>query len=136
MEIPGHAFVVSGGGSGLGAACVRMLAGAGGRVIIADINEASGAGLAAELGAGVRFTRTDVTDEVTVQSAVRAAVEHFGGLHGSIQCAGIAVAEKVLGKNGPHSLASFAKVINVNLIGTFNVNRLAAATMAENTSTA
>jgi NAD(P)-dependent dehydrogenase (short-subunit alcohol dehydrogenase family) len=124
--------MVSGGGSGLGAACARMLVGAGARVLIADINEESGARLAGKLGANAHFARTDVTDEASVQAAVRVALQHFGGLHGSIQCAGIAVAEKLLGKSGPHSLASFARVINVNLIGTFNVNRLAAAAMVEN----
>jgi NAD(P)-dependent dehydrogenase (short-subunit alcohol dehydrogenase family) len=135
MEIKGRSFLVSGGGSGLGAACARMLAGAEANVIIADINVESGDSLAAELGARVHFVRTDVTDEASVQGAVRAAVKHFGGLHGSIQCAGIAVAEKLLGKTGSHGLASFTKVINVNLIGTFNVARLAAAAMVDNPPT-
>jgi NAD(P)-dependent dehydrogenase (short-subunit alcohol dehydrogenase family) len=136
MEIRGHTFLVTGGSSGLGAACVRMLVGAGARVIIADVNNETGESLAGELGANARFLRTDVTDESSVQGAVRAAVQDFGGLHGSIQCAGIAVAEKLLGKSGPHSLVSFTKVINVNLIGTFNVNRLAAAAMVDNAPTA
>ena len=130
MKIPDHTFLVSGGGSGLGAACVRMLAAGGGNVVIADLNRETGEKLAAELGSKVRFVQADVTSESDVQNAVNTAVNVFGGLHGAIACAGIAVAEKVLGKSGPHSLASFSKVIQVNLIGTFNVIRLASAAMA------
>jgi len=130
MKIPDHTFLVSGGGSGLGAACVRMLAAGGGNVVIADLNRETGEKLAAELGSKVRFVQADVTSESDVQNAVNTSVNVFGGLHGAIACAGIAVAEKVLGKSGPHSLASFSKVIQVNLIGTFNVIRLASAAMA------
>jgi NAD(P)-dependent dehydrogenase (short-subunit alcohol dehydrogenase family) len=132
MKIHNHTFLVSGGSSGLGAACVRMLAQNGGRVVIADLNQEQGQRLAAEFGPSVRFAATDVTDEASVQNAVQAALEAFGSLHGSIQCAGIALAERVLGKSGPHPLASFTKVIQVNLVGTFNVARLAAAAMAQN----
>jgi len=132
MEIKNHTFLVSGGSSGLGAACVRMLAGAGANVLIADLNKEEGERLAGELKESVRFVATDVTDEASVQNAVTFAVQTFGNLDGSIQCAGIALAEKVLGKAGPHPLASFAKVIQINLIGTFNVNRLAAAAMVQN----
>jgi NAD(P)-dependent dehydrogenase (short-subunit alcohol dehydrogenase family) len=132
MQISGSTALVSGGSSGLGGACVRWLALAGANVVIADLNQEGGAKLAAEVGARVRFVRTDVTEETSVNNAVDTAVKVFGGLHVSIQCAGIAVAEKVLGKNGPHSLASFSKVIAVNLIGTFNVLRLAAAAMTKN----
>jgi NAD(P)-dependent dehydrogenase (short-subunit alcohol dehydrogenase family) len=130
MQITGHTFLVSGGSSGLGAACVRTLAAAGGNVIVADLNRAKGEALAAELGERVRFAEADVTDEGSIQRAVQAAEQHFGGLHGSIQCAGIAIAERVLGKSGPHNLAAFAKVIQVNLVGTFNVIRLAAEAMS------
>jgi NAD(P)-dependent dehydrogenase (short-subunit alcohol dehydrogenase family) len=130
MQIQGHAFVVSGGASGLGAACVRMLAEAGGSAVIADLNREAGEKLAADLGGRARFVPTDVTDEASVQAAVTAAVEGFGGLHGAINCAGIGLAERVLGKTGPHDLAAFSRVIRVNLIGTFNVIRLAAAAMA------
>jgi NAD(P)-dependent dehydrogenase (short-subunit alcohol dehydrogenase family) len=126
MQIPNHTFLVSGGSSGLGAACVRMLAGAGGNVVIADLGRDKGEALATELAPRVRFAAADVTDETAVQSAVRVAEQAFGGLHGSVQCAGIAIAERVLGKSGPHPLAAFAKVITVNLVGTFNVARLAA----------
>src|SRR5262245_4741660 len=135
MHIGGHTFLVSGGASGLGAACVRMLAGAGGNVVIADVNREAGERLAADLGSRVRFVHTDVTDETSVQSAVTAATQAFGALHGSIQCAGIAIAERVLGKNAPHPLAAFAKVIQINLVGTFNVIRLAAAAMSQNQPT-
>src|SRR5262245_53681480 len=116
MNISNSTFLVSGGASGLGGACVSMLAKAGGNVVIADVNEEKGKALAAELGAKVRFARTDVTDEACVQSAVKLACEQFSGLHGSIQCAGIAIAEKVLGKGGPHPFAAFGKVININLL--------------------
>jgi NAD(P)-dependent dehydrogenase (short-subunit alcohol dehydrogenase family) len=109
---------------------------AGGNAIIADINSDLGEGLAAELGGQARFARTNVTEAESVQGAVQAAVEQFGGLHGAINCAGIAIAAKVLGKEGPHELDWFARVINVNLVGTFNVIRLAAAVMAEGEASA
>jgi NAD(P)-dependent dehydrogenase (short-subunit alcohol dehydrogenase family) len=132
MQVSGRTFLISGGASGLGAACARTLAGAGGNVVMADLNRDAGERLTAELGPRARFQPTDVTDEAGVRAAVEAAVRHFGALHGSIQCAGIAVIERILGKSGPHQLASFAKVIGVNLIGTFNVLRLAAEAMARN----
>ncbi len=136
MQVQGNTFLVSGGSSGLGAACVRTLVGAGGKVLIADLNQAAGTALAAELGERARFVQTDVTDEASAQKAVQAAVDTFGGLQGAVLCAGIGLADRVLGKSGPHSLASFAKVINVNLIGTFNVLRLAATVMAKGTPNA
>jgi NAD(P)-dependent dehydrogenase (short-subunit alcohol dehydrogenase family) len=136
MQVADHTFLVSGGSSGLGAACVRTLASAGGRVLIADVNQAGGESLAGELGGRARFVRTDVTDEVSVQNAVATALSAFGGLHGAVLCAGIGLAERLLGKTGPHSLAAFTKVINVNLIGTFNVIRLAAAAMSQGAPTA
>jgi NAD(P)-dependent dehydrogenase (short-subunit alcohol dehydrogenase family) len=130
MQIAGRTFLVSGGSSGLGAACVRMLAGAGGNVVIADLNQAAGESLAKELGNRVHFARADVTQETDVQNAVATAGSRFGGLHGAISCAGLGLAEKVLSKSGPHPLASFTKVIHVNLIGTFNLIRLASAAIA------
>jgi NAD(P)-dependent dehydrogenase (short-subunit alcohol dehydrogenase family) len=132
MQIQNNTFLVTGGSSGLGAACVRLFAAAGGRVVIADLNQQAGTALAAELGAGARFVTTDVTDEAAVQNAVQTAVRDFGGLQGTIGCAGIGLAERILGKNLPHDLAAFTRVIRVNLIGTFNVLRLAAAAMAQN----
>jgi len=132
MQIKGTVAFVSGGSSGLGGACVRHLARAGASVVIADLNQEAGDKLVTELKPHVRFAKTDVTDEASVRTAVDTAVREFGSLHLSIQCAGIALAERVLGKSGPHSLSSFSKVIAVNLIGTFNVLRLAAEAMARN----
>jgi NAD(P)-dependent dehydrogenase (short-subunit alcohol dehydrogenase family) len=128
MEIKGNTFLVSGGASGLGGATSTLLARSGANVVIADINQEKGEALARELGA--RFAACNVTDEASVQAAVAAAVSGFGALHGAINCAGIGTAEKTVGKEGPHSLAGFKRVIEVNLIGTFNVIRLAAAQMA------
>lgn len=135
MELKDKGVLVTGGASGLGAACVRLLAEGGAKVTIADLNSEVGEKLAADLqgsGASVFFAQTNVTNEESVQAAVRTAVERCGGVHILINCAGIGVAERVLGRNGIHSLDNFHKVINVNLIGTFNAIRLAAAAMAEN----
>src|ERR1700704_2343943 len=107
MEVKDHTFLVSGGSSGLGAACARMVVAGGGSVVIADLNREHGDRLAGELGGRARFAACDVTDEVSVTKAVDTAVQAFGALHGSIQCAGIVLAEKVLGKSAPHSLATF-----------------------------
>jgi NAD(P)-dependent dehydrogenase (short-subunit alcohol dehydrogenase family) len=116
----------------LGAASARLLAEAGARVVIADINAEAGEATAAEIGAAqARFVKTDVADEESVKSAVNAALVTFGGLHGAVSCAGIGTAEKVIGKSGPHALASFTRTLQVNLVGTFNVIRLSAAAMAE-----
>jgi NAD(P)-dependent dehydrogenase (short-subunit alcohol dehydrogenase family) len=127
MEIRGRTFLVAGGGSGLGAATAERLAAGGANVVVADIERG-------EVGDDFRFVETDVADEESVQAAVDAALE-FGGLYGALNCAGVAAAEKVLGKDGPHSLDSFAKAVQVNLVGTFNVVRLAAAAMQENEPT-
>jgi NAD(P)-dependent dehydrogenase (short-subunit alcohol dehydrogenase family) len=132
MRIEGKAFLVSGGASGLGRAAAEELARAGGRVVIADLNEAAGAATAAAIGASARFVRADATSEADVQRAVAVAVEAFSALHGVVNTAGIGTAAKVLGKNGPHSLELFVKTIQVNLVGTFNVMRLAAQAMAKN----
>lgn len=123
MEIPGRTFLVTGGGSGLGLATARVLAGAGASVVAADLR--------GEPAAGIRFVETDVTDEESVGGAVEAALES-GQLHGVVNCAGVAIAGKAVGRDGPHSLDSFTKVIQVNLVGTFNVIRLAAAAMVGN----
>ncbi|MGB6522711.1 MAG: SDR family NAD(P)-dependent oxidoreductase [Candidatus Cybelea sp.] len=130
MQLQGRTFLVSGGSSGLGAACVTEFAGAGANVVIGDISE-RGEELARELGGNVRFVRTDVTDSNQVGNAVDTAAREFGGLHGAICCAGIATAERVIGREGPLPLERFTKVITVNLIGTFNVIRLAGAKMIE-----
>jgi len=132
MEIQNKTFLVSGGASGLGAATVRLLVESGAKAIIADVNPETGAAMAQELGQQTRFVKTDVTDEASVQQAVNRAVEVFGNLAGVVNCAGIAIARRTLGKSGPHDMESFIKVIQVNLGGTFNVIRLAAAVMAQN----
>lgn len=112
----------------MGAACARELHGAGANVVLLDIGE-HGAAIASELGSKARFVKTDVTDEAQVQAAVGVAVKDFGAVHGAINCAGVATAERAVGREGPQPLAHFAKVISINLIGTFNVVRLAAAEM-------
>lgn len=132
MQIQDHTFLVTGGSSGLGAACVRWLAGSGASVLIADVNVVAGESLAVELGEQTRFVRTDVTDEGSVATAVTTAIHTFENLHGVINCAGVATAAKLLSSRGTHSLAAFNQVIQVNLVGTFNVIRLAAEAMAQN----
>jgi NAD(P)-dependent dehydrogenase (short-subunit alcohol dehydrogenase family) len=133
MQIEGSTFVVTGGASGLGAGSARMLAAAGANVVIGDLDEARGNALAAELGDRARFARTDVVDEASAKAIVGLAVATFGGLQGLVNCAGIVHGEKLVGKDGPHSLAGFRRAIDINLIGTFNVLRLAAAAMAKGT---
>ena len=123
MDIAGRTFLVTGGGSGLGLATSRMLAGAGANVVAADLR--------GESEPRMRFVETDVTAEESVEAAVGAALES-GQLHGVVNCAGVAIAERGVGRDGPHSLGSFTRVIGVNLIGTFNVVRLAAAAMVGN----
>ncbi len=136
MNFTNTTALVTGGASGLGEATVRMLAGQGANVIIADLNQERGYALADELGKQVRFCLTNVTDESDVQAAINRAVDTFGGLHINVNCAGVAEARKTLGKvdgvYGAHSLAAFQKVIAVNLIGTFNAIRLSALTMERN----
>src|SRR6476646_10061063 len=132
MELRGSAFVVTGGASGLGAASARMIVEGGGCVVIADLKQEDGRALANELGAAAEFIRTDVTDEASGKSAVSAAIDSFGAVQGLVNCAGIVHGEKVVGKEGPHTLAGFARAVSINLIGTFNLLRLAADAMAKN----
>lgn len=129
MLIANHVFVVTGGGSGLGAATARMLIDRGGRVVLADVNEAAGAAMADALGPNARFVATDVTNEESVTQMIGVATQ-MGMLRGVINCAGVAPAEKVVGREAPHRLDSFARTVNINLIGTFNVVRLCAAVMS------
>jgi NAD(P)-dependent dehydrogenase (short-subunit alcohol dehydrogenase family) len=130
MNIQGSSFIVTGGASGLGAATARRLAGAGGKVVLADLNDKAGPALAGELGAAARYERVDVTSEDDCKRAVAAAVGAFGALHGVVNCAGIGTPGKMLGKDGVLPLAAFRKVIDVNLVGTFNMLRLGAEAMS------
>jgi len=131
MQLEGSTFIVTGGASGLGEASIRTLHDGGANVVIADVQAERGEALARELGARARFAKTDVTSEADGQAAVALALSAFGGLQGLVNCAGIAIGEKTVGKEGPHRLDTFARVININLIGTFNMIRLAADAMAK-----
>jgi NAD(P)-dependent dehydrogenase (short-subunit alcohol dehydrogenase family) len=131
MRIDGSGALVVGGASGLGEASARLLHAGGAEVVIADLNEERGSALAGELGERAQFVRADVTDPDQVQEAVAAAAALPGGLRISVCCAGIGWAERVAGRRGPHALEPFETVIRVNLIGTFNVLRLAAAAILE-----
>lgn len=131
MKFAGNTFIVTGGASGLGEATVRALHGAGAHVVIADLNAEQGERLAAALGERAAFARTNVADEVDAQAAVDLAGSRFGGLQGLVNCAGIGNAGKVLGKEGPQPLADFARSVQINLIGTFNMIRLAAEAMSK-----
>ena len=132
MRIEGKTFITTGGASGLGRAAAEAVLAAGGHVVLLDVNAETGAAAEAALGAKARFVKADVTNEAEVQAAVQTAVTTFGGLHGVVNAAGICPAAKVLGKNGPHALDLFERTIRVNIGGTFNVIRLAAAVMATN----
>jgi NAD(P)-dependent dehydrogenase (short-subunit alcohol dehydrogenase family) len=132
MEIKNKVFIVTGGASGLGLATATMIVENKGYALIADVNTEGGEKAEKTLGKRAKFVRTDVTDEESVQAAIDTAVEKFGGLHGAINCAGIGPAERILGRNGIHSLASFSKVISINLIGSFNVIRLVSAVLQNN----
>jgi 3-hydroxyacyl-CoA dehydrogenase / 3-hydroxy-2-methylbutyryl-CoA dehydrogenase len=132
MRVERASVLVAGGASGLGEATARALAGAGAKVTIADLNAEKGEALAAELGAGASFVEADVCDEAAVAAAVERAAGNGGGLRISVCCAGIGWAERVAHKRGPHNLEFFSNVVKVNLIGSFNVLRLAAAAMSEN----
>ncbi|MFW7341166.1 3-hydroxyacyl-CoA dehydrogenase [Pollutimonas sp. H1-120] len=130
MEIKSKVFIVTGGASGLGAGTARMLVAEGAKVILADVQDEAGEKLAQELGQS--YVHCDVTREADGQAAVAAALK-AGALFGLINCAGVAPASRTVGKNGPHALDLFQKVVMINLVGTFNMSRLAAAAMSENT---
>lgn len=132
MDIKNSVAVVTGGASGLGEAVVRSFAAQGAKVAAFDLAEEAGAKLAGELGDQVIFIKTNVVDEESVQNAINMVEEKFGGIHTVVNCAGIVIAQKVLGKKGPRPLENFHKVIQVNLVGTFNVIRLAVEKMAKN----
>jgi 3-hydroxyacyl-CoA dehydrogenase/3-hydroxy-2-methylbutyryl-CoA dehydrogenase len=132
-SLPHKVALVTGGASGLGLATVRLLASKGARVAIFDLNREQADLIATELGANVRAYTVNVSDEVSVKTAIDQVVQDFGGLHIAVNCAGIGSASRTVGKNGAHSLELFTKVITINLIGTFNVTRLAAEAMQHNT---
>ena len=125
MEIKNKTFLITGGASGLGYATAKMIIENGGNAVLLDVNAETGEKAENELGKNTKFVKADVTSEEQVQNAVDAAVNHFGGINGVANCAGIGPAMRVVGKNGPHGLDFFTKIININLIGTFNVLRLA-----------
>ncbi len=131
MELANSVFLVTGGASGLGEATVRRIVAQGGRAVIADVQDEAAARLTEELGEAVRSVHCDVTDEAQARAAVTLAQEAFGGLHGLVNCAGVATPEKVLGREGPHDLGRFARIVHINLVGTFNMIRLAAEAMAQ-----
>ncbi|WP_395446145.1 3-hydroxyacyl-CoA dehydrogenase (plasmid) [Aminobacter sp. UC22_36] len=131
MQIKDKVFLVTGAGSGLGAAVARMLGDEGASVLAIDMNAAAGEKTAAELAGKARFYRADVTSEADGLAAVKYAEVVFGGIHGLVNCAGIAPGERVIGKDAPHGLDSFARTVGVNLVGTFNMLRLAASVMVK-----
>jgi NAD(P)-dependent dehydrogenase (short-subunit alcohol dehydrogenase family) len=130
MQIKDHLFLVTGAGSGLGEAVARRLATAGAFVVIADVQAQAGAGIDDNIGSRARFAPTDVTNAEQGAAAVKLALDEFGHLHGLINCAGVAPSEKVSGRNGPHRLETFARTVQINLVGTFNMIRLAAEAIA------
>ena len=132
MQVADHTYLVTGGGSGLGAGTARRLAAANANVVIADLSVAAGQALASELSSRGAFVATDVTSEPSAQAAINTAIQRFGTVHGLINCAGILGASRIVGRDGPHDLGLFQKVIQVNLVGTFNLLRLAAAAMSKN----
>lgn len=132
MKLAGASALVTGGASGLGAATVEGLCDAGAIVVVADVNDAVGTALANRLGGKASFVHADVTSETDVRAAVTAASSKPGGLRVLVNCAGIAIAEKTLGKEGPHALDRYERVVRVNLVGTFNALRLAADAMSKN----
>ena len=129
MNIQNNTFIITGGASGLGLATVKMIAENGGNAVILDINEDAGKSVESDK---ILFVKTDVSNEEQVQNAIDLTIKTFGGLHGVCNCAGVGPAQRVVGKNGVHSLEFFSKVVSINLIGTFNVIRLATNIMQNN----
>jgi NAD(P)-dependent dehydrogenase (short-subunit alcohol dehydrogenase family) len=132
MQITGRAFVITGGASGLGRAAAEAIVASGGRAVLLDVNAEAGRMAEQAIGPAARFAQADVTSEEQVKAALHLAVAAFGNLSGVVNAAGIAPAAKVLGKNGPHPLDLFEKTVRINLVGTFNVIRLAAVVMTQN----
>ncbi|MBY6090833.1 3-hydroxyacyl-CoA dehydrogenase [Pseudooceanicola sp. 502str34] len=132
MQLEDRVILITGGASGLGAAVAQMAVDAGARVVLADMNAEAGAAQQAALGPQAHFQRCDVTSEADGQAAVAAALDRFGQLDALVNCAGVAPGEKIVGREGPHRLESFARAVQINLVGTFNMLRLAADAMAKN----
>lgn len=131
MDVKDTAVIVTGAASGLGAATAKRLAQAGARVLVVDLDDGRGEGVVAEIGANARFVRADVTKEVECRNVVTVARNVFGGVRGLVNCAGIAPGERVLGHQGPHAIESFTRAVSINLIGTFNMLRLAAEAISK-----
>ena len=132
MKIENTTAIITGGASGLGGATTEMIVAGGGNVVVIDMNDETGNAMAAKLGDRCTYIKTDVADEQQVKAAIDTAISKYGRLDAAINCAGIGSAEKVVGKKGAHSLEHFQRVININLVGTFNVIRLAAEAMSKN----
>lgn len=132
MEVASRTFIVTGGASGLGAGTARLLIGRGANVVVADVNASASEALVGQLGNAARFAKTDVTSAESGQATVDMAIREFGAIDGLVNCAGILGAARIVGRDGPHDLALFRKVIDVNLVGTFNMLRLAATAMSVN----
>ncbi|MFI0396712.1 3-hydroxyacyl-CoA dehydrogenase [Paracoccus jiaweipingae] len=132
MQIKDRVFLITGAGSGLGAAVAEMVVAQGGKAVLLDVNKDAGQAHADALGDSARFVATDVTSEADGQAAIQAAQDAFGRIDALVNCAGIAPGEKIVGREGPHRLDSFARAITINLIGTFNMLRLAADAIAKN----
>ncbi len=132
MQLKDSVAIVTGGASGLGRGTVEKFVAAGGKVAIFDLNETVGAEIAAALGDAVIFCKVNVTDEASVQQAIDKTMATFGAIHICVNCAGVGNAIKTYGKKGPFPLAEFNKIIQINLVGSFNVLRLAAEQMAKN----
>jgi NAD(P)-dependent dehydrogenase (short-subunit alcohol dehydrogenase family) len=135
MQLDSRTILVSGGASGLGAATVRAIVSAGGKAIVLDVNEPAGHAIESDLGPAVCFVRVDVTSSEQVQQALEHGLSRLGPIHGAVCTAGVVTAERVLGRESVQPLEHFARVIEINLVGTFNVVRLAAAAMADNAPT-
>lgn len=132
MQIKDKVFLVTGAGSGLGNAVAQMVVDNGGKVVLLDINAETGEAAAKALGPNARFQKTDVTSDDDGQAAIKAALDAFGRIDALVNCAGVAPGEKIVGRDGPHRLDSFARAVSINLIGTFNMLRLAAEAMVKN----
>ncbi|MES2355957.1 MAG: 3-hydroxyacyl-CoA dehydrogenase [Pseudomonadota bacterium] len=133
MRLANHTFLITGGGSGLGAATAALFATHSANVVLLDIKAEEGDKTADAIGDTARFIQTDVTNEDAVKNAIRITLSTFGAVHGTVNCAGVVTGEKILGKNAPHNFENFKRTVAINLFGTFNVIRLATEAMAKNT---